>query len=937
MTIGRATCKGPGEVQLSDENFRLLVESVQDYAIYLMDPDGTILSWNAGGRRLKGYTAEEIVGRKFSQFFTPEDRASGRPARLLQAALRDGRIEDIGWRVRKDGTQFWASAVITTLRDRRGQHIGFAKVTRDLTDRAYRAFVEATHAIVWTTDATGHPNADSPTWREFTGQTEAEWRGLHAYDPVHPEDVAVVRACWERAKAEGAHLECEFRLRRRDGEYLWMVARAIPFLDSAGNVREWFGVTFDVEDRKRAEQETERALALWRTTLRSLGDAVLATDSDGAVRFMNPIAEKLTGWTELEAAGRPLREVLPIFDEETGEPAEDPVARALSGGAATTLARRPVLRGRAGSELAIDLSAAPIRDPGATVRGVVVVFRDVTEERRELLRRAFLVQATELLVAADDVEDALARVAQLAVPRLADFIAIDMAGPSSEKLQRVALVYADPAKAELASELRRRYPPDPSAQFGTANVIRTGRAELYPEIPRELIERLAHDEEYLRLVRALDLRSAMVVPLRGRGAAFGALSFALVGTARRYGERDLALADDIARRAGLVLERRRAEEAAERANRMKDEFLATMSHELRTPLHAILGYASMLERGLSRDPGKAIAAIIRNAHTQTRLVEDMLDVSRITSGKLHLAMRRIELAAPIRAALESTRPAAVARRIRIVERVPGDLGEIRGDPERLQQVVWNLLSNAVKFTDPGGTIEIAAVREGSAVRLTVSDTGKGIPRDHLDLIFERFRQLDSSTTRSRGGLGLGLAIVRYLVEAHGGTVAADSAGPGAGSTFTVTLPVYTEALAYDEKLATGPHALEGGPLHGVRVLIVEDDDDARELLADVLSDAGAEVTRAASAAEAFSAVEAEPPQVMISDVGMPIEDGYSLMRRIRALPPERGGDIPAIALTAYARPDDVRAAAAAGFQLHVVKPVRPDQLLDAIRSFVRSA
>ncbi|HEX8113050.1 MAG TPA: PAS domain S-box protein [Kofleriaceae bacterium] len=930
-------------MQLADEHFRLLVESVADYAIYLLEPDGTIRSWNAGAQRLKGYTVSEIVGHRFAQFFTPEDRESGKPARLLAAALRDGRIEDIGWRVRKDGTRFWASAVITALRDRAGEHIGFAKVTRDLTDRAYRAFIEATHAIVWTADATGQPNADSPSWREFSGQTETEWREQHAWDVIHPADREPFREVWDHAKQTGTAFVAEYRLRRRDGVYVWVEGRAIPFFDGEGRVREWFGVTLDISARKQAELETQRALALWTTTLRSIGDAVISTDAHGRVRFMNPVAERLTGWQGDEAAGRPLIEVFPIFNEETGAVVENPVDKVLRGGVVVGLANHTVLRRRDGTEIPIDDSAAPIHDPegppgavpGPVIEGVVLVFRDASEEKRELYRRSFLATATEQLLEADDHRDALTRIAQLAVPRLADWVGVNIAAPGATRAQPLTVAHADPVKVELARALARRYPLDPDAPAGVARVMRTGRSEFYPEIPAELLDQGTADDEHRRILRELDLRSALVVPLRGKGPVFGAISFVLAGSNRRYTRRDLELAEDLARRAGLIIERRRLEEEAERAHRMKGEFLATMSHELRTPLQAILGYASMLERGIARDPAKATAAILRNATAQTRLVEDILDVSRISSGKLQLAMTRVDIVAAIRAALESIRPAALARRIQISDSLPPDLGDVLGDSDRLQQVVWNLLSNAVKFTPMDGVIEVRAERSGSTLRVIVRDTGKGIAPEHLTTIFERFRQVDSSTTREHRGLGLGLAIVRYLVEAHGGTVHAESPGPGQGATFIVTLPVRTDALAAAVRSHDSRRPLDAERLRGIRILLVEDDDEARELLADVLAETGATVAQAASAADGMACLIAEPPHVLISDIGMPFEDGNSFLRRVRALPPERGGDVPAIALTAYARPEDRRATEEAGFQLHVVKPVRPDQLLAAIESLVQ--
>jgi len=927
-------------MELADEHFRLLVESVADYAIYLLDPDGTIRSWNRGAQRLKGYTATEIVGRSFARFFTPDDREGGKPARLLATALRDGRVEDVGWRIRNDGSQFWASAVITALYDRTGTHIGFAKVTRDLTDRGYRAFIEATHAIVWTTDATGRPSADSPSWREFSGQSEEDWHGLRAWEVVHPADVERFRAVWNRAKQDGTPLVSEYRLRRRDGVYVWVEGRAIPFFDAEGRVREWFGVTLDISARKHAELETQRALTLWTTTLRSIGDAVISTDARGRVRFMNPVAERLTAWRSDEAVGRPLTEVFPIFNEDTGEVVENPVDEVLRAGVVVGLANHTVLRRRDGTEIPIDDSAAPIHDPAGTpdgaIEGVVLVFRDASEDKRDQARRSFLAAATEQLLAADDYRDALTRIVQLAVPRLADWAGVDLAEPGTGQVQKLAVAHVDPRKVELAQALGQRYPLRPDASAGVPKVMRTGQSEFYPELSPEVLDLAAVDDEHGRALRELALRSAVIVPLRGKGPVFGAITLVLAGSDRRFTRRDLEVAEDLARRAGLIIERRRLEEEAEQANRMKDEFLATMSHELRTPLQAILGYASMLERGIARDPVKAIAAILRNATAQTRLVEDILDVSRISSGKLQLAMSRVDLIVAVRAALESIRPTAQARRIQITEHLPAEPGEVLGDLERLQQVVWNLLSNAVKFTPLDGAIEVRVERTDAALRVAVRDTGKGIAPEHLSTIFERFRQVDSTTTREHRGLGLGLAIVRYLVEAHGGTVHAESPGPGRGATFVVTLPIRADPLTTAARDGEPRRALDAERLRGVRILLVEDDDEARELLADVLAETGATIARAGSAAEGMAQLLAEPPHVLISDIGMPFEDGNAFLRRVRALPPERGGDVPAIALTAYARLEDRRATEDAGFQLHIVKPVRPDQLLVAIESCVRT-
>ena len=909
-------------VELTAETFRRLVDSVQDYAIYLLAPDGTIRSWNAGAQRLKGYTSDEIIGQHFERFFSPQDRENGKPAWLMRRALAEGRAEDIGWRYRKDGSQFWASAVMTALRDEKGEHIGFAKVTRDLTDRAYRAFIEASHAIVWTTDANGRPNADSPSWREFTGQSLEDWRALKAWDTIHPDDVERFRQVWNASKETGQRLETEFRLRRADGAYVWMAVNAVPLRDQEGRVREWFGVTFDVAARKAAERERESALELWRTTLRSIGEAVISTDGRGRVRFMNAVAERLTGWPEAEAAGRAIGEVLALAADDAGP--HDPDGRA----------RHAVLHQRGNGTISIAETARPIRDPSGDGAGTVVVFRDTSAEKREQVRRALLSNATQQLIEAVDYRDALGRIARLAVPNLADWVGVHVIVGPEARAEQVAVAHVDPAKVQYAQSLAKRYPPDPAAPHGVPNVIRTGRSELYEDLSRDYMESLAVDAEHLRIIRELDFSSAMVVPLRGRAEVFGAITFVYAESRRHYTSDDLAFAEELARRAALVIERRRSEEDAENASRMKDEFLATMSHELRTPLQAIVGYASMLQRGIARDPEKAIDAILRSAHAQTRLVEDILDVSRITSGKLRLAMGPVDVAAAVRAAVDSVRLAAQARRVTLVEDASTHVGIVRGDFDRLQQVVWNLLSNAVKFTDAGGTIEVRLVRDGDVVRLTVRDTGKGIPRDQLARVFERFRQLDSSTTREHGGLGLGLAIVRYLVEAHGGTVAADSQGPGTGATFTVTLPGDVRPSAVEVEAKAGEW-FATRPLRGIRILVVDDDEDVLESIADVLREAGATVTTAMTAAEALQALRSGTPHILISDIAMPVEDGHSLLRRVRALPPEKGGGVPAIALSAYARPEDVRAATEAGFQLHIHKPVRPEVLLDAVSAWAR--
>ncbi|MEP0870782.1 ATP-binding protein [Trichocoleus desertorum AS-A10] len=379
-------------------------------------------------------------------------------------------------------------------------------------------------------------------------------------------------------------------------------------------------------------------------------------------------------------------------------------------------------------------------------------------------------------------------------------------------------------------------------------------------------------------------------------------------------------------------------EQLEAANRAKDEFLSILSHELRTPLNAMLGWARLLRsRQLNEAKAEhAIETIERNAKLQAQLIDDILDISRIIQGKLRLNVRPVELAAVVEAAIDVVRPAADAKAIRIQTILDPSAGSVSGDSDRLQQVMWNLLSNAVKFTPGGGQVQVCLERINSHVEITVSDTGQGITADFLPYIFDRFSQSDSSTTRLQNGLGLGLAIVRTLVELHGGSVYAESTGDGQGSTFKVNLPLMMipGELKHLDRLRSTAGDEVGFPgtsvLSGLQVLVVDDEVDARRLVTAVLEQCGASVTSVASASEALEAIERLQPHVLLSDIGMPHEDGYALIRKVRELALEQGGTIPAIALTAYARLEDRIQALSAGFQMHIPKPIEPAELVAAV-------
>jgi signal transduction histidine kinase/CheY-like chemotaxis protein len=487
------------------------------------------------------------------------------------------------------------------------------------------------------------------------------------------------------------------------------------------------------------------------------------------------------------------------------------------------------------------------------------------------------------------------------------------------------------------------------AQFGQEclRVMRGGE----PFVVEDCRTDMRIEPESRKTYEAAAIRALIQVPILKAGQFVAAIAVH-TSTPRKWQPEEIELLRRVASRCWESIERARltrhreelleAERAAraeaERLGHMKDEFLATLSHELRTPLNAILGWSHLLTSRATSDPGsvqQGAAVIARNARAQARMIEDLLDMSRIISGKVRLDVRPVPLHDIARAAMETVQTSADAKSVQLRLVGDADPGVVSVDPSRVQQVIWNLLSNAVKFTPPGGSVEVSIVRQASDVHVQVRDTGQGIPPEFLPFVFERFRQADASTTRRVGGLGLGLSIVKQLVELHGGRVRAESTGEGQGSVFTVTLPV----AGLEPKRVSAPQPpsdpigppsafdVRAYPCDGLAVLVVDDDSDARDLVARVLAECGAKVVTAVSSRNALEALSRESFALLVFDIGMPDEDGYDLIRRVRA--DERCAAIPAIALTAFARPDDRRRALDAGYDMHVAKPVEPTDLLRA--------
>jgi signal transduction histidine kinase/CheY-like chemotaxis protein len=602
---------------------------------------------------------------------------------------------------------------------------------------------------------------------------------------------------------------------------------------------------------------------------------------------------------------------------------ERPMRQAVTGGREVSGVTLDVVHAD-GRRVSLMEYAVPLLDAGGQICGAIGIFVDITERRRVEQEQRFLAEASAVVSSSLDYESSLRGLARLAAPMFGDYCAIDVIRDDGS-LARVELVVTDPERAEIAEGLRR-YPPALTIESPSAAVIRSGEPQVADHCPPELLERSAQSAEHLDLLRRFAVRSYMVVPLRARGRTLG-LFAAGSFTGRRYEPRDVALATDVATRAALALDNALLYRHAQEANRLKEDFLATLSHELRTPLNALLGWTHMLKMPSLDDASRkrALESIERNAHAQAVLINDLLDVSRVVSGKLRLEEMPVDLPALVLAAVDSVRPAVRAREIELSVSLGSVSREVWGDPDRLQQVVWNLLSNAVKFTPPAGRIELSVKETGGAVQIVVGDSGAGLDPTFVPHVFERFRQADSSTTRTQGGLGLGLAIVRHLVDLHGGTVTAQSDGPGKGSTFTVTLPTRA-ATAAPGPPPRGEAALPN--LRGIRVLAVDDDEDSRELILLTVRAAEAEVMVVSSAANALDALSTFQPHAIVADLAMPGMDGYELLREISS--GMFGGAPPVIALSAYATEPDVERSASAGFARHLGKPADYDRLVSVI-------
>jgi PAS domain S-box-containing protein len=776
---------------------------------------------------------------------------------------------------------------------------------------------------------------------------------------IHAEDRDRVAAAIQQSVEQGTPYDIEFRVVRPSGEVRWLTTAGKVFHDAQGAPVRMLGATADVTRRK----EDESARAHLAAVVASSDDAIVSKTLDGIIRSWNAGAERLFGYTAAETVGR---SVLMLLPDDRKEEEVTILTRLRAGKRIDHF--ESVRVAKDGRLIDVSLSISPVRDDAGRIIGASKIARDITPRRvaEQQLREEYEVSETlrEVGVALASNLD-LHTLLQSATDAATRITRAKFGAFFYNTVNERGESYSLYTISGVPREAFAGFPmPRATEIFGPTfrgeGTIRMDDVTADPRYGRNAPYKGMPDGH-------LPVRSYLAVPVKSRsGEVIGGLFFGhpetgvfterdgrivegvaaqaavALDNARLYEQERAARAEaeQATRRKDELLERERAARAeTERASQMKDEFLATLSHELRTPLNAILGWAHILRaEPTPEDVAQGLEIIERNARVQTQIIEDLLDMSRIISGKVRLEVQRIDLATVVRAAVETVTPAAHAKGIRLQTVLDAQAGPISGDPNRLQQVFWNLLTNAVKFTPRGGRVHVLLERVNSHLEVSVIDTGEGIAPDFVPHVFDRFRQADGGTARRHGGLGLGLAIVKQLVELHGGSVRVKSGGLGMGATFVVHLPllvVHPEPELETERrhpsarsaVVTRDACVE---IEGVRVLVVDDEPDARGLIKRVLEDCKAVVITAATAQEALERMRSELPDVLVSDIGMPGEDGYALIARVRELSPEQGGETPAVALTAYARAEDRMKAMLAGFQHHLVKPVEPAELITLV-------
>jgi PAS domain S-box-containing protein len=894
----------------SEERFRLAARAGRTM-VYELSLDDARVTAAQGLADLLGYSPNEaeLSLTWWDRQIHPDDLPMCHAAFAQKRAAPQDRV--LQYRMRhKDGRLLWVEDYATPVRDAAGAVRRLVGTVMDITERkAAEAELErARHTLAEAQRIAHLGSFEYIAATQSTVWSEEEYR-IYGLDPatpspaydvllancIHPDDATRLHHTFTEAIERGGIYELEHRIVRPDGSVRWVYDRAQPYFDAHRNLLRYVGATLDITERKAAEETVRRSEALLRAVTDHCPDAIYLKDRDGRLLFANPAT--------LAIIGKPAADVLGRTDEEFYDHPADGRAimandlRIMAGGKVETLEES--LSKPEGLRFYL-ATKAPFHDPHGQVVGLIGVARDITERRqaeaalRESEQR-FRLMADGLAVMVW-VRDAQCRL-EFANRTFCEFFGVT------------------PEEISAGRWHKPVHPEDQQAYFDGLLACAAEPRPFHAEC------RARRADGQWRWIESWG---------QPRFSAAGQF-LGFVGASPDITERK----EFEQQRAALLDSERAARSAAERAARTKDEFLATLSHELRTPLAAILGWSHLLRRGTlpPDEAAEALKTIEDNARLQKQLIEDLLDMGRVMSGKLKLDMQPVDVAMIIEEAVAMFRPEAASRELTLAVALDRRLGQVLGDSGRLKQVIGNLLSNALKFTPAGGRVRIRGVRRREQVIIAIKDSGIGIAPEFVPLLFERFRQADASTTRKYRGLGLGLALVKQLTELQHGTVQARSAGLGRGATFFIRLPALNAGprVGY---YAAAQRASEV-TLTGIRALVVDDEPATRAMIARVLQEAGAEVAVHACAADAFAALQSERHGVLVSDISMPGEDGYTLLRKIRNLPDAERANIPAIALTAFSRLDDRSRAFEAGFQTHIVKPVDANELCAAVANLAR--
>jgi PAS domain S-box-containing protein len=947
-------------LQESESRFRHMADNAP-FMVWVTDSTGYCHYLSQSWYDFTGQTPETGLGLGWLNAVHPDDRENAKNIFLAANARLEGfRLE---YRLRRqDGEYIWAIDAANPWFGADGQYKGYIGSVIDISDRKqaelalqesesrFRTLADNIAQLAWMTDSNGWIFWYNQRWFDYTGTTLAEMQGWGWQKVHHPDHIDRVVEHWSHSLKMGQSWEDTFPLRGKDGNYRWFLSRAIPIRDEAGNVVRWFGTNTDISDRKQAEDALSESEERLRLALTAANQGLYDLNIQTGNAIVSPQYAQMLGYdpeTFHETNAFWLERLHPDDLQRVGQVYLDYIAGKLD--QYQVEFRQRTQSGdwkwilSTGSIVAWDKDGNPLRMLGIHTD---ISDRKQAELERELLlarQRHYSEQLQGLTAAALAINSALSveQVLQVVTDRAAAIVGTHQSVTSltvnGSWEQTIHAIYLSDKYAQWQDYDAN---PDGSGIYAFAcNLdcpMRMTQAELEAHPRWRGFGKEANNHP--------PMRGWLAAPLVGRDGQ----NIGLIQLSDKYEgdftETDEAVVVQLAQMASIAVENARLYEAeqqarqeAQTANRLKDEFLAVLSHELRSPLNPILGWTKLLQSGKLNQARteEALTTIERNAKLQAQLIEDLLDISRIMQGKLTLNSAPVSLTFVIYSAIETVRLAAEAKNIQFNLALDSTVGEVLGEAGRLQQVVWNLLSNAVKFTPPGGQVTIRLTQVDGDAQIQVIDTGKGISPDFLPYVFEYFRQEDGSITRKFGGLGLGLAIARQIVEMHGGRIWADSQGVGLGATFTFKLPTINGKVkpAGEGAIAASSPSAPETPLNGMQIMVVDDIADTRELLAFLLEANGAIVFAVASAAEALQTFAEFQPDIILSDIGMPEMDGYELMRSLRKL--ETGRSIPAIALTAYAGEIDREYAIAAGFQRHVAKPIDPERVISYIVELVQ--